>query len=83
MIRLTYYGIDLELRLKEKEERIKQLSGAISIFESSQTGEPIQEVLAFSNNPEEDDEPFKPMKMTRADFIMAQVDLDVIESHAS
>jgi hypothetical protein len=44
-------------------------------------------VLAISDLPgeedDDDDEPFKPQKMSKADFLMAQVDLDVIESQGS
>lgn len=68
--------LDLEKKLTEKEQRIKQLSGYIRMFEGSEN-EPIQEVLAIG------EEPFQPIKMTKADFLMAQVDLEMIESHGS
>lgn len=64
---------ELEQRLLQKEEKIKELTSVITMFDSS-------EVMAISND---DDEPFKPVKMSKAEYIMAQVDLDVIESHGS
>ncbi len=57
----------------------------ISMFEVPPSGS--QQVLAISDEPckysEDDEEPFKPEKMSRAEFLMAQVDLDVIESRGS
>ena len=40
-----------------------------------------QQVLAIS--PEADDAAMQNMKMSKADFIMQQVNLEVIESHGS
>lgn len=58
----------------------------ISMFEVPDESA-TQQVLAISDEPmeeeDDDDQPFKPMKLSKADFLMAQVDLDVIESHGS
>jgi hypothetical protein len=68
--------------LKEKEEKIKQLNNIISKNDGSKR----EEIFALSDlpplsNPSQKEQPL--MKMTRQDFIMAQIDLDVIESHGS
>lgn len=62
-----------------KEKKIKALNNVISLYDGE------QEVFAISDLPseEDDDSPFKTSKMTKAEFIMAQVDLDMIESHGS
>ena len=71
--------IELEYMLAQKEKKIKALSNVIQLYEGE------EEIFAMSEAPsdEDDDSPFKVSKMTKAEFIMTQVDLDVIESHGS
>ena len=47
-------------------------------FQTNQK-QPMNEVLAFSDR----DEGFEQYKMSRAQFLMSQIDLDPIESHHS
>lgn len=84
--------LELEIRLKEKESKINQLTAYIDGSSSNADSVIIrQEVLAMSSSAEDDlnhdpdEEPFKPAikEMTKQEFLMAQVDLDIIESHGS
>ncbi|TNV85531.1 hypothetical protein FGO68_gene8318 [Halteria grandinella] len=71
----------LEKSLEDKEQKIKE----ITHFIDSSEGMEKQQVLAISHNPDDEqyNEEFQPSKISRADFIMAQVNLEVIESHGS
>jgi len=62
----------LEQQLAKKEERITFLQGQLSMFDKEPNGD-VMEILAVSEDP----------PLSKADQIMAQVNLDVIESRGS
>lgn len=65
--------LELEKQLEAKQNQIKVLSEFIDAKDIMS-----QQVLAMS--PDEDE---AAMKMSRAEFLMQQVNLEVIESHGS
>ena len=72
-----YLIIELEKQLVRKEHTMDQLSQFIDLKDCSD-----QQVLAISHDEDERDD-FRAAKMSKTDQIMAQVNLDVIESHGS
>lgn len=68
---------NLENKLKKKNQRIKELSKLVIM---QQEGTSVGQLI---NTPSESDSSEEENKMTRAEFLMAQVDLEPIESQGS
>lgn len=68
---------NLENKLKKKNQRIKELSKLVIM---QQEGTSVGQLI---NTPSESDSSEEEDKMTRAEFLMAQVDLEPIESQGS
>jgi hypothetical protein len=77
----------LHQQLQEKEKKIKQLTKMVQMYESKGPSAQFAEILAISGNFDDhydiDDFEDQEQQMTKAEFLMAQVDLDPIESQYS